>query len=159
VAALRSARKFLTSLGSPMLWVTRSWWLHTLISTWWTLHSWSLRRDRSLCTLVGICTPFTTTAAAGGGPFSAASNGRGEDRARFEDGEPSPSDRPSSSAKTSKAQSLPRLSARPGPLRLRLRLPEGLAMESPSVDRWSCLSSSNVAHYRSRGFQEPRKWM
>jgi hypothetical protein len=116
VAALCSARYFLTSLectdalGNQILVrAVTSYPDPDSPTTWWTLYSWSPGGDRSSYALPGIWTPFT--AAAGRGWFSVTSNGRGEDRARFEDGEPSPSVPLSSSATTSKTQSLPRPSA------------------------------------------------
>jgi hypothetical protein len=147
VAALCSARYFLTSLGSTdalgnqiLVRAVTSYSNPDSLTIWWTSCSWSPRGDRSPCALPGICAPFSATAAAGDGLFSADSDGRGEDRARLEAGEPLPSVPPSSSAKTSKTQSLPRPSARPDPLGLRLRLPRGLALKYSCADGWSCLS-------------------
>jgi hypothetical protein len=119
VATLCSARYFLTNLRSTDALSNRIFvravtsYSHPDSPTiWWTSNSRSPR----------------------GSSFSAAFEGREEDRDRFEDGEPSPSVPPSSSAKTSKNQSPSRLSGWPDPLRLRLRLPEGLAMESPYIN-------------------------
>ena len=99
------------------------------------------------CALPGILTPFTATATAGEGLFSAAFSGGGEDRARFKGGKPSPSVPPSSSAKISKTQSLSRPSARPDPLRLRLRLPEGLGREAGVRTQWSQCALFHFGYY------------
>jgi hypothetical protein len=140
VAALCSAWYFLTSLGSTdvlgnqiLMRAVTSYSDPDSPTIWWISCSWSPRGGGSPCALLGICAPFSATAAVGDGLFLAASDGRGEDRARFEAGEPS------SSAKTSKTQSLSRPSARPDPLGLRLRLPRGLALKSPCADGWSTM--------------------
>ena len=137
MAALRSARYFLTNLGSTDALGSRSF-------------------VRTVTSYSDPDSPTTSfTAAVGGVRFSVTSNGRGEGRARFKDGEPSLS--LSSSAKTSKTQSLSRPSTRSDPLRLRLRLPQGFAMGSSYRGEWSCLSPFSVVPLSLSGISKEKE--
>ena len=129
VAALCSAQYFLALGNHILVRAVTSYSDPDSLTTWWTSYSWSPRS----------------------GLFPAASDGQEKDRARFKAGEPSPSVPPSSSAKTSKTQSLSRPSAQSDLPRLQRRLSEELAMQS------FCLSLCNVVLSSLLGISEVKQ--